>query len=553
MDRHLLGARPRVIQSCKQWLSIIAAWLVAMCLMPAHAQSISTFGKKYENGSTPTPPLMADFKRASRFTLSEPATLREVCVYLDGKGGATGRQGAWFVVYADENGAPGKKVFETYTYYLTDQTAAKWICQNSHYIVPVPAGDYWIGILTSGPGGVLRAFSIGSAQNWYSNADSFGDGPANTFGSASIGSGTLVAYVRYFSTSQVRHAGRTTIGTQVSNGMTANYKRGSRFVMPERGKLYAITAYRDARQITDSYGSPVYQFYSYSIYKDANGVPGAKLWERGGTPTGGGYFWSAPSWDSAVFGSYTGPTLEAGPYWLVIHTDNTAGIMRYYYDYGGNWYGNDDAYVDGASTSFGPGTAKNHTISAFISYRPGTITTGEFGFAEPGTNPSRPLDPDYIRWSTFYLQQPDATLSGLHAYMDGLGSTIGSQEVRMVLYGHDWNYDSNGNEVPFYYKIAESEPVTIAAGMPAQWVDFKVPALPLPSFDYYTIAVQSSGPNAVARLYSDNRRRIPGTWYNRPDAFADGAAESFLEKDPTIGSKPNITLAVYASLSVPFR
>jgi hypothetical protein len=247
------------------------------------------------------------------------------------------------------------------------------------------------------------------------------------------------------------------------------------------------------------------------------------------------------------------PTLDAGRYWLDIHTGGTAGVMRYFYDYGGNWYGNDDVFTDGTSTPFGAGTPKNHTISAYISYRPGTITTDTLGLTEIGTNPSHPLDPDFIRWSTFRMEDTDATLTGLHAYLDGLGSTSGSQDVRMVLYGYFNVFDPDHPETePVFhaYKVAESAPVTIAAGMPPRWVSFTVPPIVLHSGAGYSLGIHTSGPNAVARDYSDNRHSF-GNWRNRPDAFADGAEESFLEKDPSIGSKPDITLSVYASYSLP--
>jgi hypothetical protein len=550
MDKHPQGVRTRIVQWIKQSLWISAAWLAAIYLMPAHAQSISTFGRTSESNTTPSAGLAGDFKRASRFTLTEPATVKHLCAYLDGKGGASGSQEVKLALYTDANGAPATRVFDTEYWSIGDGEAPRWICPTTFYVAAIPAGKYWIAILSSGPGGIVRAFSTGSAQNWYSNADSYDDGPSNPFGAGSLGTGTLAAYVRYYPESQVRNVGRTSIGAQVSNGMIGNFKRASSFVMPERGKLFAITAYLDGR---GSSTSSAFQSYRYVIYKDSSGVPGERVFEGS---TGSVGVAAKPRWITEGGFPYRAPTLEAGRYWLGIHSGDTGllgetgGLIRYYYDYAGKWYGNDDLFTDGAATPFGVGTTKNHTISAFISYRPGTITTGELGRTDVGTTPSRALDPDFLRWSGgFPMYDINATLTGLHAYLDGLGSTSGSQDVRMVLYGSHAIDDGTGAGDLQYYKVAESAPITIAAGMQPRWVKFTVPPVALNLYENYLIGIHTSGPKGVARDYGDNR--FGAFWNNRPDTFADGAAESFLRSDPSIGDRGNVTLSVYASYSLP--
>jgi hypothetical protein len=539
MDRHLL---------------IAAALLAAMHLMPAQAQSISTFGKTAASGATASAGLTANFKRASRFTLTEPATVKDICVYLDGNGGGSGLQFVHYALYTDVNGVPARKVFDGPTWALTNGASGRWICRPGDYIAAaIPAGQYWIAILSSGPAGVIRTFSSGSAQNWYGNADSYNDGPADSFGSGSAGAGTLAAYVRYYPESQMRNAGRTTIGTLVSRGMTANFKRGSSFVLPGRGRLFAITAYLDGRGSTSSQDQ---QAYRYVIYKDASGVPGEKVYESDSTRYRAGGW--VPMWVSEVIYPDLAPTLDAGRYWLTIHSGglvtsggltDTGGVIRYFYDHIGNWYGNDDAFMDRASTPFAAGTAKNDLISAFVSYRPGTITTGQLGRTDIGTTPSRGLDPDVVRWSRFPMDDGNATLTGLHAYLDGMGSTGGSQAVRMVLYEYNFQGSGEGGGESVYEKIAQSEVVNIAAGMQPQWVHFTVPSVPLPNRQPpYLIGIHSAGPDSVARVYGDNR---PGAnWYGRPDTFANGADSSILESDTTVKAG-SVTLSVYASYSMP--
>jgi hypothetical protein len=538
----------------KTGLALVAMWLAATYLTPAQAQTTATFGKTAV-GTIPSAGLSADFKRASRFTLAEPGTVQELCAYLDGNGGGTGLQYVELALYTDANGVPGTKVADTYNWALQNGAPAQWICRSALHITPLPAGQYWIAIQSSAPGGVIRDFYDGAAD-WYGNADAFEDGPANAFGSGSAGSGTLSAYVRYYPASQVSSAGRMTIGTLPSKGMTANFKRGSSFLMPQRGRLWGITAYLDGR---GSANSDDQQAYRYVIYKDASGVPGEKVYEGMTSYMRGTW---APAWISEWVYPAVAPTLDPGRYWLTIHTGglvafeggltDTGGVIRNFADGSGNWYGNNDAFSDGASTPFGPGSTGNGTISAYISYRPGTITTGELGRHDIATTPSRGLDANVIRWSTFLMQDTGATLTALHAYLDGLGAASGSQAIRMVAYGFDYIRHMDGTADEFYYKLAESDVVTISAGMQPQWVDFPVTPVLVPDNPpaYVLIGIQSGGPNAVVRDYGDNRSDLGANWNSRPDAFADGAVDTFPTNDPTIKSG-DVTLSVYASYSLP--
>jgi hypothetical protein len=547
-------------------LSIVVACAAMTCLRPVNAQqfsaqAVSTFGKT-AIGATPSAGLSADFKRASRFTLSEPGTVSELCAYLDGKGGGTGVQYAQFALYADANGVPGTKVFETHNWGLYNGAPAQWVCRSGDHLAPIPAGRYWIAIFTSvtydpGPSPVIRDYYDGPA-NWYgAGGDSFDDGPSNTFGTGSAGSGTLTAFVRYYRASELGVAGRTTVGTTPSSGMTANYKRGSSFTLPARGKLRAINAYLDGQGTTNFDDQAAFR---YVIYKDAGGVPGAKVFESftdlymRGT-------WQ-PRWvtDWALYGEQA-PTLDAGRYWLVLHTSgisdfngaltDTGGFIRNYGDGTGNWYGNADRYLDRASDPFGPGKTGNGTISAYVLYRPGAVTTGEFGNHESITTlPSKALDADKIRWSGFILNDPyTATLTGLHAYLDGLGRTSGSQPVRLVLYG--FHFLGPQSETQEWHKYAQSDVVTISAGMQPRWVGFRVPAGVTLDADFgmYRIGIQT-GAGAVARDYGENRSDLSPNWQSKADAFADGAVELYPDPDPTVKNGTG-TLSVYATYSLP--
>jgi hypothetical protein len=547
MQRSRLDSGAHVARMLKRKLCILAALAAGVTAAPAQAQTVSSFGRT-SVGTLPSNGLSAHFKRASRFTLTAPGTFLQLCAYLDGKGGVSGSQPVRLALYQDANGAPGTKVLETPEWTILSGDAARWFCQPKA-LTPIPAGRYWIAIHSSDPGGVIRDFYDGSA-NWYGNADAFADGSANSFGSGSAGNGTLSVYARYYPDSQVRNAGRTTIGTTPSSGMTLNFKRGSSFVMPERGKLMAITPYLDGLGTTSTGDQQALRFV---LYKDANGVPGARVYEGGTTYLRGGW---AADWRTDMAYAGTAPTLDAGRYWFIIHTggivgnEGVGGVIRNFADGSGNWYGNSDVFADGASTPFGAGKVGNGTLSAYISYRPGTITTGQLGRADIATTPSRGLTPNVMRWSTFTLTEGAGTLTGLHAYLDGLGSASGSQPVRMVMYGLRVERDDNHNQTGVYFKVAESGTVNVAAGMQPRWVDFAVPPATIGHGDVplYLVAIQSGGTVGVARDYGDNRSDQGANWASMPDAFADGAIATFTDGAPITSG--DVTMSVYASYTL---
>jgi hypothetical protein len=525
-----------------------AALITLMGLTPAHSQ-ISQFLGRVTEATIPSKGLSANFKRASRFTLGSRGTITRLCAYLDGNGGVSGTQGVRFALYGDNNGVPGTKVFETRSEVIFDGSAAHWYCTQDRDqvallpIFPVEAGSYWIAVHTSGTGGVIRDFGDGSS-NWYGNADPYADGSSPTFGTGSRGTGTLSVYAQYYPDSELRHAGRMTTGTVPSKGMTADFKRGSSFLLSESGRLHDITVYLDGGGVPNM---GVQASLRLSIFKDANGAPGTKVNDIGPVYM---YSSSPPAWiTQRTFGGNVNP----GRYWIVIHTGPEGGVVRNYGDgTAGNWYGNRDTFLDGASDPFGPGSAGNGTISAFVSYQPAAVTTGHLGRTDIGTKPSSGLKANFSRMSQFYALEEGHTITGLHAYLDGLGGASGSQKVRMVIYGLYTDFHEEG----FFTKIAQSEDVTIAAGTPAQWVHFAVPPVTLSSvLPVYRIAIQSGDTAGVVRDFADRRPvAFCGNdctegqdWFGLPDTFADGAMDT---TEPGTQNAGDGTLSVYAKYSL---
>ena len=536
-------------RSCFQLPTYVAATLqrilvgiglaMLMSMTPAYSQTTQTFGR-ITPGAIPSSGLSADMKRASRFTLGSAGVISKLCAYLDGNGGVTGAQEYRLALYRDNGGVPGAKLFETnYPQSVQGGTAARWYCEEAP-VFPVSAGSYWIAIHTGGNGGLIRDYYDGAA-NWYGNADSFVDGATGSFGTGNAGSGTLTVYAEYFPDSVMRTAGRSTVGTIPSAGMSSQYKRGSSFTMPERGQLFGISAYMDAPGALTR-DSPFQEAY-YVLYKDANGVPGAKIYESYGASVFRG---EPATWYPAVINSDSMPILEAGKYWVVLHTFGLAGLARNFADGSGNWYGNADSSPDGASDPFGPGTAGNGTISAYIAYRPGNGGANVLGRSDVGASPSSGLSANYTRWSHFSLTSNAATVTSLHAYLDGLGGAGGSQKMRMVLYHQVTDHGST-----WYVKQAQSAEITIPAGLQPMWVDFPIPPTTISSSpEPYEIAIQTGDTSGVIRDYGDNVPHPEGNWAAIADAYADGPIQTIPAPDhqPAPGS---VTMSVYARYSIP--
>jgi len=66
--------------------------------------------------------------------------------------------------------------------------------------------------------------------------------------------------------------GRGTIATAPSNGLTANFKRGSKFTATQQGRIIDLWAYLDGNG-----GSAGAQDVGMALYEDDNGVPGKQV------------------------------------------------------------------------------------------------------------------------------------------------------------------------------------------------------------------------------------------------------------------------------------
>ncbi len=348
----------------------------ALALLGLSTAQADSFGRT-TIGATPLRGLRADFKRGSKYTLTQTGALREMCAYVDGQGSpATFDGGQYFriVMYRDSGGVPGAKVAEAYQQYVSEGDAPRWHCDEVG-IVPLTPGDYWIVLhsdrTTASDAAyngtpIIRYYADGTG-NWYGNADTFADGASNPFGAGGTGNGTLSAYARI-----VPHAAAEKRGAH--HGRDDPFGRTPRELQAWL-ELHAVGGrprhvdLRLLRRAGRHIGRTV---------RDDGRLQGqwrcaGRIRDRGQCVVEAGM---APRWLTSH--NPKAATLQPSKYWLILHT-SWQSVARYYADGTGNWYGNADDYADGPSNPFGAGGTGNGTVSAFISYEQGPFTETTVG------------------------------------------------------------------------------------------------------------------------------------------------------------------------------
>lgn len=315
-----------------------------------------------------------------------------------------------------------------------------------------------------------------------------------------------------------------------SNGLSANFKRGSKVTLNERGTLVALSAYLQGSNPGGS--SPLtYQYVLLALYSDANGVPGALL-----AQTGSESFSNKDEGRWVTISLLDNVLLDAGSYWIVIQTGDTAGsLVDFSNDTAPNWYGNADAIGDGPAAQFGSGSAGTGTLLVKGYYLPESVMA-QFGRTDVASAPSSGLSADFKRGSQFTLSE-QATLDTLSAYLDGNGGASGWQDVSMALYR-----DAGG--VPGALVAQSQQPGrTIEAGSSAQWYTFQLDGNPPLDPGVYWIVLLSGGSSGsgtprVVRDYGDG----PADWYGNANTYSAGPSNPF-----GAGTAGGGTLSVYAS------
>jgi hypothetical protein len=524
------GIPTKEVVAMNKYRSLAALAALLMLTALAHAQTMG----RTTAGTIPSGGLRADFSRGSKFAPLTDVTVTELCAYLDGKGGGSGSQSVRLVIYRDANGIPTTKVGESASVSIAAGAAASWKCLETPYLpLAYSGGNYWIMVQSGSNTGVVRYYYDGPA-NWYGAADTFADGAAPTFGPGGTGQGTLSVYA---SLGNFYNVGATTVGTTPSGGLRADYKRGSPYPQ-EGGRALALSAYMDGL----GGGTGAYQDVTFVTYQADAYTPTDAPGERAlvsrtvRIPAG-----MQPQWVTVRLPPYE--TYGTGEipiqYWFVIHSGSNAGIARYYHDGTGSWCGHADTFADGPSLNFGSCDAGNGALSAFLSFESGKFgADGIIGnSADPSTaKPSGGLSANFIRGSKFTVTKERAAINSVHAYLDGLGGSAGSQQVQVLVYD-----DSPGHKL-----IAQSVVDTVTAGTQPAWRNFQLKEpVYVPPGNYY-LMLFTSGTAGVARNYATS----PPNWLGIGATFSAGPP-AILDPPPADAAAGDVTLLMYADLIVP--
>ena len=172
-------------------LAVLACVAAAIAPSPAGA---ATFGKTTVGASKDV--FSADRKRAVAYTLPSAGAVSQLSVYLEPTT-VSGQQVMKGVVYADAGGAPGalKGVSNQLTFSSTQ--AAGWYALTFPSALELPAGKYWIGVLTGASALVAgyRYDSVANSRDY--NQNTYSAGPSNPFGAPTIDSQQFSLYATY--------------------------------------------------------------------------------------------------------------------------------------------------------------------------------------------------------------------------------------------------------------------------------------------------------------------------------------------------------------------
>ncbi len=143
--------------------------------------------------------LNANVKQVNRYSLPTSARVGSEDVLL----GPTGRAGTELVrgvVYGDTNGAPGPLLGATNIFPFARNDGAGMATLAFDPNLQLPAGDYWIGLITGGQADVAAISYDPQPGVLESDANPFLSGPSDPFGPISSGNELMSLYLDYLIT-----------------------------------------------------------------------------------------------------------------------------------------------------------------------------------------------------------------------------------------------------------------------------------------------------------------------------------------------------------------
>jgi hypothetical protein len=158
-------------------------------------------------------------------------------------------------------------------------------------------------------------------------------------------------------------------------------------------------------------------------------------------------------------------------------------------------------------------------------------SVGNQGDPSSATPPSG-LSANFMGGSRFAVTEERAIIGTIRAYLDGLGSGTGSQQVQVLVY----------DDSPEHKLVGRSEIKSIAAGTQPNWVNFSAEPVYLVPGNYY-VMLFSGGNAQVVRNYATSGPN----WITVNANFASGPPAK-LNVPSTVGSG---TVLIKADLIVP--
>jgi thermitase len=162
---------------------------------PAPPQT-ATFGETSVGASSDT--FAANRKRVNRYALPVAGAVSKLSIYLQPTG-RSGSQPIEGIIYSDSSGNPASLLATSNQLTFTSTSSAGWYDLTFAKPVELPAGNYWIGIITGSTGSVagFRYTSVTASRDY--NADTYTSGPTSTFGSFTSDAEQMSLYATYTS------------------------------------------------------------------------------------------------------------------------------------------------------------------------------------------------------------------------------------------------------------------------------------------------------------------------------------------------------------------
>lgn len=160
----------------------------------AEVSSAATFGKTAVGAASDT--FLSGRKRVNRYALLGGGAVSKLSVYLAPTATA-GEQALEGVIYADSAGKPQALIAVSEQLTFKSGSAAGWYEMPFAAAVKLPAGNYWIGVITGAASNVaaFRYDTVAGARDY--NANTYAAGPTNPFGSVSTDNEQASLYATY--------------------------------------------------------------------------------------------------------------------------------------------------------------------------------------------------------------------------------------------------------------------------------------------------------------------------------------------------------------------